>query len=105
MSRTCRHESDPRMVVLGMSHKLISASASMSRLLIKGSAGMGLKRGSTEEKKIIIHSPVRHMIMTVCILSALTRHFFLAIPSKAGFVNLPILESLMFSTSFAKRTP
>ena len=51
MSCTCRSESDPRMVILGMSHKLISVSAYMSRLLIKGSAGEELVRGRERKQK------------------------------------------------------
>ena len=45
MSRTRQRESDPRTTILGMSHKVVSASACMSRLLNKGSAGGELERG------------------------------------------------------------
>ena len=52
MSRTCRHESDPRTTILGMSHKLISASACMSRLLIKESADRKLEGRQRKKRKV-----------------------------------------------------
>ena len=66
MSRTDRYESDPRTVVLGMSQILVNVSSHMSRLWTKGALERNRRKGRKgRQKKIIVHSPVCHMIMTV----------------------------------------